>query len=306
MNRKRIALLLTLCLIVVLALTAALLAYAQEPEPEDDAAAGVEGAAAMNDVVPIQGYLTDAGGTPLNGSHSVTASIYDVSTGGVALCSDHDTVAVDNGQFNMEMDFCDPEDIDGEQLYLGIQVGADPEMTPRQAIYAVPYAWTVRPGAIIKGADSYLFVPGSAFVKNEDDDTTRWQMTYGSARIYRGTDIGVKNIRIPITVPSVLYGQPVRVTNIRIYYSCQDGSDNYITETQLYKHTDADSATSLVNSSTNLQSSTATSYGFSTDSANNTLAADQGILTLRLQLAFANDTEYVQIGGVRLTLDHTP
>jgi len=54
-----------------------------------------------------------------------------------------------DGLFNMSMDNCIASDIDGRQLYLGITVGADPEMPPRQAIYPVPYAGSLRPGANI-------------------------------------------------------------------------------------------------------------------------------------------------------------
>ncbi len=304
MNRKRIALLLTLSLIVVLALTAALLAYAQEPEQEDETGADVEGAA-VSPIVPIQGYLTDAGGTPLNGSHNVRARIYDALTGGTTLCDDTDPVTVDNGLFNMNMNNCSASDIDGEQIYLGVQVGADPEMTPRQGIYPVPYAWTVKPGAIIKGADSYLFVPGNAFVKEKDTDTTRWTMHGGSPKIYRGLTAGNKFIYIPITVPSVLYGQPVRVTSVRVYYKCQNGANNYITQTYLYK-TDADTWQGLVSSATDLQSNVANSYGFGTDSTVNTLSSGRGLVTLRLHLNFVNNTEYIEIYGAALTLDHTP
>lgn len=42
--------------------------------------------------------------------------------------------------------------IDGKQLYLGVEVGSDGEMTPRSFIDNVPYAWSLRPGANIIGA----------------------------------------------------------------------------------------------------------------------------------------------------------
>ncbi len=262
-------------------------------------------AAAMNDVIPIQGRLTDASGIPLNGSYSITANIYDVSAGGVARCTDTDTVTVTNGLFNMEIDFCTPSDINGDQLYLGIKVESDAEMTPRQGIYAVPYAWNVRPGAIIKGADSYLFVPGTLFFKDVSTDSTRWNMAGGATAIYAGSAVvGTRHIRIPITIPAVLYGQPVRVTSVTVYYRCQNGAQNYITETELYKQTDADSFVSLVTDTTNRTSNTATSYALSTDAANYTLSSTEGALTLRLGLFFIDDTNYVQIGGVRVTLVH--
>jgi hypothetical protein len=101
--------------------------------------------ATMNDIIPIQGKLTDSAGIPLNGSYSITANIYNVSTGGVALCSDTDSVTVTNGLFTFNMNFCAPTDLSGaEQLYLGLKVGSDSEMTPRQPIYANPFAWGIR------------------------------------------------------------------------------------------------------------------------------------------------------------------
>ena len=37
---------------------------------------------------------------------------------------------------------------------------------------------------------------------------------------------------------------------------------------------------------------------------NNVLTADSGILYLTLELAFNSDTSWVEVGGVRLTLEH--
>jgi hypothetical protein len=303
MNNQRLlagALIVGLLLILAVGIT-----QAQEPVQDEDILAEEEVEAVVGNVIPIQGLLTDASGNHLNGSHAITASIYTSDVGGTAICTDTDTVNVVDGLLNMDMHFCSSLDISGDSLYLGIKVGADPEMTPRRAIYPVPYAFTVRPGAIIKGANSYVFIPSHEFLKNESADTTRWTSSGAATRIYRGgTLAGTKHIRIPITLPSVLYGQPVRVTGIRVYYRCQNGANNFITETQLYKQTDADSFVSLINDPTNRQSDIATSYSLATDSNFNTLSADEGILTLRLGMYFANDTEYVQIAGVRVTLNH--
>jgi hypothetical protein len=82
------------------------------------------------------------------------------------LCEDADLVPVSNGLFNAEMDSCTGEDIDGRQLWLGIKVGGDSEMTPRQGIYAVPYAWSLRPGARISDT-----IPG-AIVQIESRSTS--------------------------------------------------------------------------------------------------------------------------------------
>jgi hypothetical protein len=257
-----------------------------------------------NDIVQVQGRLTDASGNPINGTVTVTASIYDVSSGGIARCTDADTVIAVKGLFTMEMDFCTASDFNGDQLYLGIKVGSDAEMTPRQAIYAVPYAWGLRPGAIVKGADSTIFVPGNSLIKNLNTDTTRWDIqANGAARIWRGTTAGTKVIYLPVTLPGVLYGQNVTIKQVRVYYRNQNGTNNYITETDLYVQTDADSWLQIVQDTVNHTSNTAASYTL-TPTQNNVLTNDQGILGLFLYLNFANDTEYIQIGGVRLVLGH--
>ena len=273
-----------------------------DDDPPTNAPAAV--AVVTNDVVQVQGRLTDASGVPINGNVTVTAAIYDVVSGGVARCTDSDSVTAVNGLFTMAMDFCTASDFNGDQLFLGIKVNSDAEMTPRQEIFAVPYAWGLRPGAIVKGADSTIFVPGSAMVKNLNTDTTRWDIqANGAARIWRGATAGTKVIYLPITLPGVLYGQNVTIKQVRVYYRNQNGTNNYITETDLYVQTDADSWLQIVSDTANHISNTATGYTL-TPTQNNVLTNDQGILGLFLYLTFANDTEYIQIGGVKLVLGH--
>jgi len=106
--------------------------------------------AAVGQYMPIQGRLTDAGGTPLNGVHTITFRLYDDPTVGAVVCSDTNSVTVTNGLFSSEIGGnCTDDKINGQPLYLGVTVGSDAEMTPRQPIYPVPYARSLRPGAII-------------------------------------------------------------------------------------------------------------------------------------------------------------
>lgn len=98
--------------------------------------------------IPIQGRLTDASGNPLTGTYSVMFSLYESSSGGTAVCTDTRSVIVTNGLFSDNMNGC-ASDIDGRALYLGVKVGSDAEMTPRQAVLAVPYAIGLVPGAVI-------------------------------------------------------------------------------------------------------------------------------------------------------------
>jgi hypothetical protein len=269
MNRQRIfTSVLTLILLLVLTQSISL---AQEPDQGEDIDELNE-PGAMSSIVPIQGRLTDASGNPLDGNYNVTAFLYDVSTGGDPLCDDADPVTVNNGLFNMYMNYCSAADIDGDQLYLGIEVESDGEMIPRQAIYPVPYAWTVKPGAIIKGSTTYVHTPGSAFVKNNSNDSTRWNLYGAGAQIYRGAAAGSKYIRIPITMPSVLYGQNVRITEARIEYRCQNGTNNYISRTLLYKMTSASTFDLLFDNTTDRTSNVASNYTLTTDSNFNTLS----------------------------------
>jgi len=243
-------------------------AQGSQPPADDVNLDGVITAeSALDDGIFIQGRLMNSSGTPINGSVHIKASLYSASSGGTALCTDTDIVNVSSGLFTMRMDYCNNNDIDGQQLWMGITVGSDPEMTPRQPIYAVPYARSLRPGAVIDGSNTitilnvvnhgsgqgvsaysrehdaiyghsdannhagvsgvntnggigaygysnsgpalslggtgsikstartYIFVPGNAFVKNKDSDTTRWSMSGGSAKIYRGS-VGVTKLSV--------------------------------------------------------------------------------------------------------------
>ncbi|MCD6289001.1 MAG: hypothetical protein J7M34_00755 [Anaerolineae bacterium] len=138
---------------VLMALTMGL-GQAQGTEPPQvlQAQEPAEAAVTVSSRIPIQGRLTNGAGVPLNGNYDIRMRLYGASSGGAALCEDTDTVTVSKGLFHAYMDHCSSSDISGQRLYLGIKVESDPEMTPRQPIYPIPYAWSLRPGAIIKDA----------------------------------------------------------------------------------------------------------------------------------------------------------
>ena len=159
-------------------------------------------------------------------------------------------------------------------------------------------------GVIQSSADSYVFVPGNVMVKNLSTDTTHWDMQAGgAARIWGGTNFGSKTVYFPVTLPAVLYGQPVTVSEVAVYYRCTNNTTAYITGTYVDKLTTAASSVSLVADSTARTNTTATSYALS-PASNNVLSADQGTLGFYLMLNFANDTDWVQIGGIRFKLKH--
>jgi hypothetical protein len=149
----------TVMLAVLLALVLVTgLSRAQEPQPDRNSDTPLSPDTPVYNVIPIQGHLTDDNGNPIDGYRVITFSLYTTSWDAVPICQDDDSVQVDNGLFMAEMDWCDSSDIDGKRLYLGIQVEGDTEMTPREPIYPVPYAFSLRPGAIISGSTSAAIV----------------------------------------------------------------------------------------------------------------------------------------------------
>lgn len=159
-------------------------------------------------------------------------------------------------------------------------------------------------GAIMSKAHSYVFVPGNVLIKNLSSDTTRWDIQPGgAARVYRGAVAGDKAVYLPIAIPAQLYGQQVTVEGFRVYYRCLDGTKGYITAFNVHKQTDADSVVSLITSDTDMKSNVATSMEF-VPTVNNILTANQGTLGMYLVLSFADDVNWVQIGGVRVNFSH--
>lgn len=89
-----------------------------------------------------QGYLTDASGNPVNASVSIVFSIYNASTGGTALWTETQTVAVNKGVFDVNLGGTTPITLPFDVPYfLGVKVGSDAEMTPRQSLTSVSYAF---------------------------------------------------------------------------------------------------------------------------------------------------------------------
>ena len=102
-------------------------------------------AEAVPNLISYQGVLNDASGNPVNNtSLEMTFSIYDVSEGGTALWSEVQSVEVLKGVFNVklgEVETLPSTLFRKESLWLGIKVGTDSEMAPRQKITSGSYAF---------------------------------------------------------------------------------------------------------------------------------------------------------------------
>ena len=95
--------------------------------------------AAVPSTINYQGALTDSTGTVLAGNASITFRVFNVVTGGAALWTETQTVAVTAGIYAVQLgsvtslsglDFSVP-------YWLEVEVGGE-TLTPRQALNAVP------------------------------------------------------------------------------------------------------------------------------------------------------------------------
>jgi hypothetical protein len=95
-------------------------------------------------LVNVQGLLTDSSDEPIaDGTYEVTFAIYDVENGGSALWTETRSVSTEDGLFTIILGETDPltESVfTNSELWLGITVSGDTEMTPRQRLTSVPYA----------------------------------------------------------------------------------------------------------------------------------------------------------------------
>jgi len=131
-------------------------------------------------LISFQGTLTGAGGAALDTTVSMTFTIHDDSTAGTTLWTEtRPAVAVSGGLFNVllgnitplsDQMFTDPD------RWLGIQVGGDAELLPRQRIAAVGYAFRAA------GADTAEFARSAAGASGG------WVDDGAAVRLETGTD----------------------------------------------------------------------------------------------------------------------
>jgi hypothetical protein len=119
----------------------------------------------MPTVVNHQGVLTDENGVALTGDHTISFRIYDVESGGTELWSETQQVTVDNGFFSVYLGAVsplDPADYYGQDIFLGVTVEPDTEMTPRLRLGAVFYAYASE-GDAAQGSSWYRDADGDGY-----------------------------------------------------------------------------------------------------------------------------------------------
>jgi len=115
----------------------------------------------VESMINYQGQLRDSEGSPVSGTYDMEFQFWDSVSGGSQAGStiSKNSVEVVNGLFSVKLDI-DQSDFNGQGLWLQIRVRPqsgswDPWMEPRQEILPVPYALSLRPGAVINGDSAY-------------------------------------------------------------------------------------------------------------------------------------------------------
>jgi hypothetical protein len=127
--------------------------------------------AAVPGLINYQGILTDESGAPLSGTYQLTFSIYpDSAQSAIAAWSEqHLSVAVESGIFRVvlgSVSLLSESLFAGDECWLGVAVGASPEMYPRQRLVSVP--WALR-AAVADSAATVGTAVGSAWTVDGDN-----------------------------------------------------------------------------------------------------------------------------------------
>ena len=95
-------------------------------------------------LINYQGKLTDELGVPVNREAEMTFSIYTEAAGGGPVWSESQDVQVTDGIFNVLLGSVNPLAPDyfavGPETYLGVKIGEDSELAPRQTIVSTAYS----------------------------------------------------------------------------------------------------------------------------------------------------------------------
>jgi hypothetical protein len=136
-------------------------------------AASAKAAGTVPNVLTEQGRLLDATNNPITTAVTMTFAIYNdkaLGTPATALWTEKQTITPDNGFFSAELGSVTalpPSIFTGQNLWLGLTVNTDAEMTPRQPMVSVPYALTaqnvignITPASVAIGATAVIDATG--------------------------------------------------------------------------------------------------------------------------------------------------
>lgn len=125
--------------------------------------AGLHAWAQLPQQLAFQGRLMKADGTPERGIVSIGFALFGVETGGIAVWSEAQAVALSDGFYSVLLGATTPfpRATFGGDLWLELTVGGT-AMAPRQRVVSVPYAMTAGTAQMAQGAQTAINVSGGA------------------------------------------------------------------------------------------------------------------------------------------------
>lgn len=157
-------------------------------------------------------------------------------------------------------------------------------------------------GTIETKADSIIFIPALNMVAAQESDIIKYVYNQnGSIDIFQESGGGTPEgawFYLPIDIPTVLYGHPVKLEQITIYYRCSNGNYGYIAETDLIQQTSAITGDMIFSDLNDYKNTTASAYTLNLDYIN------PGSLNLAFYVVFEDIWYPVTIGGVQVRLGH--
>jgi len=129
-------------------------------------------------VINYQGRFTDKDDNPLSGNFLVTFRFYDVESGGQSLWEESHILSIKNGLFNALLGSIKPLDLDfNKDLWLGVEVASDGEMSPRIKLTSAPYAMN---------AQTIDMLDSSQLIRSDIDSVMSGSLTLKRDLVLRG------------------------------------------------------------------------------------------------------------------------
>lgn len=153
-----------------------------------------------------QGRVLDADGNAVSGDVTIVFTAYDAATDGKSLWTETQTITLDEGYFSARLgedaDNAFPDDFfDGSVRYIGITIGSDDELTPRERIASVPYAYhanevtgDIHPASVTVGGVEVISKTGTIPVARINGKLPATQLTGFSSLLSTVTTAGTTNI----------------------------------------------------------------------------------------------------------------
>ncbi len=164
--------------------------------------------AAIPRVINYQGRLTDKDDNPLTGNFLVTFRFYDTDKDGLSIWEEGHILNIKNGLFNVLMGSVKPLEIDfNKDLWLGMEVASDGEMTPRIKLASSVYALN---------AKSIDMINSNQLLRNDIDSVMSGSLTLRKDLILKGDTTGPSKIVLADIQGRVYYLWVDTLGNLRL------------------------------------------------------------------------------------------